>query len=176
MAKLTDLEKKQLLADYHTNQFSQRALSKKYNISIGTVNKLTKEITPKNEHVHNAQVTLLRASSILSETEMNAIMNTAKDKVYNEALAINATQLNLIRMTEHLTVNKKLEKINIGDGIQKFEEVGLGSGDYKNIQDGIDKATITLGINQRHATNNIVNTNAQQNNDNNLKVEFVKTD
>lgn len=165
MAKLTEEKKTLLIADYKTNQFSQRELAKKYVVSVGTVSKLTKNLLPENEHVHNAQVTVLLASAVLSPEEMNAIMNTAKDEVYNKNLAVNASQLNLIRMTEHLTSNKKLEKINVGDGIQKFEEVGLGSGDYKNLQDGIDKATITLGINQRHSNTTINNTNAQQSNE-----------
>lgn len=168
MAKLTDKTKTLIIADYHTNKYSQRELAKKHNVSIGTINKLTKEIQPKNEHLVNAQISILTASAMISDEQMNAIMNTAKDEVYNKGLATNATQMNLIRITEHLAENKKLEKINVGDGVQNFEPVGLGSSDYKNIQDAIDKASITLGVNQRHANAqtqvNIENTNAQQNN------------
>ena len=65
MARLTDHDKKLLIADYHTNKYSQRDLAKKYNISIGTVNNLTKEITPQNEHLVNAQISILSAKAIL---------------------------------------------------------------------------------------------------------------
>jgi len=169
MAKLTNKEETLLIADYKTNKFSQRGLAEKYNCSVGVVSKLTKMVLPDNEHVHNAQVVVLIASSILPPEQMNAIMNTAKDEVYNRHLATNASQLNLIRMTNHLENNTKLEKIGIGGGVQELAEIGLDSADYKNIQDGIDKASITLGVNPRFSTTPLVtntNTNAQQNNSN----------
>jgi len=77
-------------------------------------------------------------------------------------LVINASQLNLVRVSEHLSNNKKLEKIGLGGGIQGFKEVGLGSSDFKECQDAIDRASITLGVNKRHANTIISNTNAQQ--------------
>jgi len=50
MAKiLSDKEKSLIIADYKTGQYSQRELAKKHNVSIGTVNKLTKDIDTTNE-------------------------------------------------------------------------------------------------------------------------------
>jgi len=163
MAKLSDKEKKMLIADYKTNRYSQRELSKKYGVSVGTVNKMTKNITTENEHLVNAQIAIYAAQTILPIEQMNAIMNAAKDEVYSMGLAINATQLNLMRINEALTSNKKLEKISVGQGMQQFEEVSLDSSDYKNMQDAIDKATVTLGINQRHASSQVT-VNTQNNN------------
>lgn len=166
MARLTEHDKNLLIADYHTNKYSQRELAKKYNISLGTVSNLTKEISPQNEHIVNAQVTILTAKAILPVEHLNAILNAAQDEIYNKNLITNATQLNLVRTMEYLTKNQKLEKINVGDGVQNFEPVGLGADDFKHCQDTIDKASITLGVNQRHANSqvNISNTNAIQNN------------
>ena len=166
MAKLSDYDKKLLIADYHTNKYSQRDLAKKYNTSIGTVNNLTKEVSPQNEHLVNAQISILSAKSILPIEHLNAILNTAQEEVYNKGLVTNASQLNLIRTTQYLANNKKLEKINVGEGIQKFEEVGLGADDFKQCQDAIDKASITLKVNGRFAPKQDINlTNAQQNNE-----------
>ena len=151
MAKLSDYDKKLLIADYHTNKYSQRELAKKYNVSIGTVNNLTKEVSPQNEHLVNAQISILSAKSILPIEHLNAILNTAQEEVYNKGLVTNASQLNLIRTTQYLANNKKLEKISVGDGIQQFEEVGLGADDFKQCQDAIDRASITLKVNERHA-------------------------
>ena len=176
MAKLTDHDKKLLIADYHTNKYSQRDLAKKYNISIGTVNNLTKEITPQNEHLVNAQISILSAKAILPPEHLNAILNTAQEEVYNKSLITNATQLNLVRTMQYLSENKKLEKRTIGDGVQVFEEVGLGADDFKQCQDAIDKASITLGVNQRHANTTINNTNATQNNSEIRRVTIVKRD
>ena len=111
MAKLRDYDKKLLLADYHTNKYSQRDLAKKYNVSIGTVNNLTKEVIPQNEHLVNAQISILSAKAILPIEHLNAILNTAQEEVYNKSLVTNATQLNLVRTMEYLSQNKKLEKL-----------------------------------------------------------------
>lgn len=165
MAKLSDYDKKLLLADYHTNKYSQRELAKKYNVSIGTVNNLTKEVTPQNEHLVNAQISILSAKSILPIEHLNAILNTAQEEVYNKGLVTNASQLNLVRTMEYLSKNKKLEKRGVGDGVQVFEEVGLGADDFKQCQDTIDKASLTLKVNERFAPKQDINlTNAQQNN------------
>jgi len=173
VAKLSDHDKDLLIADYHTNKYSQRDLAKKYNTSIGTVNNLTKSITPQNEHLVNAQISILSAKSILPVEHLNAILNTAQEEVYNKSLITNATQLNLVRTMQYLSGNKKLEKINVGDGIQQFEEVGLGADDFKQCQDTIDKASLTLGINKRHATTNISATaGAQVNEQKNVTIEY----
>lgn len=151
MAKLSDQDKKNLIADWKTGRYSQRDLVEKYGVSKGTVGNLTKGIEQKNGHIVDAQITILTAKAILPPEEMGAIMLTAQEEIYNQNLITNATQLNLVRIAEHISANKKLEKINVGDGVQHFEEVGLGSGDYLNIQNAIDKASLTLGVNQRHA-------------------------
>ena len=167
MAKLSDYEKLLLIADYHTNKYSQRKLAEKYNVSIGTVNNLTKEVTPQNEHLVNAQMSIISAKAILPIEQMNAILNTAQEEMYNKNLVTNATQLNLVRTMEYLSKNKKLEKRGVGDGVQVFEEVGLGADDFKQCQDTIDKASITLKVNERHPPKQDINlTNAQQNNEN----------
>ena len=166
MAKLTEHDKQLLIADYHTNKYSQRELAKKYNVSLGTVSNLTKEINPQNEHLVEAQIAILTAKAILPVEQLNAILNTAQDEIYNKNLITNATQLNLVRTMEYLSNNKKLEKVSAGAGIQELVEVGLGSSDFKECQDTIDKASLTLGVNQRHSNSqvNIQNTNATQNN------------
>lgn len=165
MARLTDNEKKLVIADYKTGKYSQRELAERHHISVGTVNNLTKDLKADNEQFVQAQISLLTAKALLPPEQMNAILNAAQEEIYNKGLVTNATQLNLVRMTEHISVNKKLEKVNVGDGIQQFEEVGLGSGDYLNIQNAIDRASLTLKINDRHAPKTDINlTNAQQNN------------
>jgi len=172
MAKLTEHDKKLLIADYHTNKYSQRELAKKYNISLGTVSNFTKEINPQNEHLVDAQIAILTAKAILPIEQLNAILNTAQDEIYNKNLITNATQLNLVRTMEYLSNNKKLEKVSAGAGVQELVEVGLGSSDFKECQDTIDKASLTLGVNQRHSNSqvNIQNTNAVQTN-NNIDIE-----
>lgn len=168
MAKLTDKDELKLIADWKTGAYSQRDLSEKYNCSKGKVSQLTQGIEKaQNGQILTAQISVLSARAYLSDVEMTAIMTTAQNEIYNKGLVTNASQLNLIRTTQYLANNKKLEKISVGDGIQQFEEVGLGADDFKQCQDAIDKASITLKVNERHAPKQDINlTNAQQNNEN----------
>lgn len=163
MAKLSKKDEISLIADWKTGSYSQQSLADKYNCSKGKVNQVVKGATKaKNEHVVTAQVTLLTAKALLSDEEMTAIMTTAQNEVFNRGLVTNATQLNIIRTTEYLANNKKLEKVAIGGGIQELQEVGLASDDFKQCQDAIDKASVTLGVNARHSSTTINNTNEQQ--------------
>jgi len=162
MAKLTEAIKEKILADFHTGKFSQRELAKKYSVSNGSVANLLKGLTPKNEHLVEAQITLLSAQTQKSEIEMSSILSTAKDEAYNRGLIFNATQKNLNRVIDMLDKNTKLEKINVGEGVQNFEPVELNANDYKALQDMIDKASLTLGVNQRGVTTQINNANVQK--------------
>ena len=162
MAKITEAIKEKILADFHTGKFSQRELAKKHSVSNGTVANLLKGLTPKNEHLVEAQITLLSAQTQNSEIEMSSILSAAKDEAYNRGLIFNATQKNLNRVIDMLDKNTKLEKINVGEGVQNFEPVELNANDYKALQDMIDKASLTLGVNQRGVTTQINNANVQK--------------
>lgn len=163
VGKITDEIKEKILADFHTGKFSQRELAKKHSVSNGTVANLLKGLTPKNEHLVEAQITLLSAQIQKSEIEMSSILSTAKDEAYNRGLIFNATQKNLNRVMDMLDKNTKFEKVGVGDGVQNFEPVELNANDYKALQEAIDKASLTLGVNSRTGNISINNTNAQQN-------------
>ena len=91
-------------------------------------------------------------------------INLLADKIDAKRLINGASMINLTKTIEYLQGGVKLEKVSIGQGMQELTEVGLASDDFKQCQDAIDKASITLGINQRHATSsvNIANQNQQQ--------------
>lgn len=171
MAKITNEIKEKILADFHTGKFSQRELAKKYNASKTTIANLTKGLTPKNDRLVEAQISLLSAQSSLTTTEMTAIMTAAKDEAYNRGLIFNATQKNLAKITEMLDKNTKYEKVGIGDGVQNFEPVELNANDYKALQDAIDKASLTLGVNQRTSSTTINNANVQQSEETKIVIE-----
>nr|DAK18643.1 MAG TPA: L20 Mitochondrial ribosomal protein subunit L20 [Caudoviricetes sp.] len=171
MAKITNEIKEKILADFHTGKFSQRELAKKYNASKTTIANLTKGLTPKNDRLVEAQISLLSAQSSLTATEMTAIMTAAKDEAYNRGLIFNATQKNLAKITAMLDKNTKFEKVGVGDGVQNFEPVELNANDYKALQDAIDKASLTLGVNQRTSSTTINNANVQQSEETKIVIE-----
>jgi hypothetical protein len=158
MARLTQDKKDSILADFHTNKYSQRELSKKYKVALGTINNLTKEVNPLNEHLVNAQVTVLKGKSEISNEQMNAVMNTASDEARRLGLVYNASELLLKRSAALLENNLTVEKINVGDGMQSFDQRELNTSDLNNLSNAIDKASITLGINSRFSTAIQVNT------------------
>lgn len=171
MAKITEVIKEKILADFHTGKFSQRELAKKYNASKTTIANLTKGLSPKNDRLVEAQVSLLSAQSSLTATEMTAIMTAAKDEAYNRGLIFNATQKNLAKITEMLDKNTKYEKVGVGDGVQTFEPIELNANDFKALQDAIDKASLTLGVNQRTTNTTINNANVQQSEETKIVIE-----
>ena len=176
VGKITDEIKEKILADFHTGKFSQRELAKKYSVSNGTVANLLKGLTPKNEHLVEAQITLLSAQTQKSEIEMSSILSTAKDEAYNRGLIFNATQKNLNRVIDMLDKNTKFEKVGVGDGVQNFEPVELNANDFKALQEAIDKASLTLGVNSRTGNISISNTNAQQTEVTEIRRTIVKPD
>ena len=163
MAKITNEIKEKILADFHTGKFSQRELAKKYNASKTTIANLTKGLSPKNDRLVEAQISLLSAQSSLTTTEMTAIMTAAKDEAYNRGLIFNATQKNLAKITQMLDKNTKYEKVGVGDGVQNFEPVELNANDYK--------ASLTLGVNQRTSSTTINNANVQQSEETKIVIE-----
>ncbi len=156
MARLSDSEKKLILADYHTNKYSQRELAKKHSVSVGTISKLTKEVNPQNEHLVNAQTSVIRASEELQSEQMNAIMNTSMDIVRREGLIFgNAEKL-----------AKKLS--TMADQIDEPQ-------DLKHLVDANDKLSITLKVSERHAPRNDVTQISAQSNTTHVEiVEDVK--
>lgn len=165
MARLTDEQKQKILSDYHTNKYSQRELAKKHNVSLGSINKLTKEVSPLNEHIVDAQTIVLKAQKELSDEQMNAVMNTASDILRRQNLVYGASEKLLKRTQEIIEKNITIDRIS-RDGGQEFAYRELNTTDLKNLADTVDKASITLGVNQRHANSQVTvnNTNAQQNN------------
>lgn len=165
MAKLTDDLKDKILSDFHIGK-SQNWLATNYNLSPATVNKLCKGLTPKYKDKVNDVVSI--KTELANESEYQAF---TFDKEVNEQLRLKnlvfkATEKIIKKATDILDSNKVVDKLNCGDGIQNFEPRELNTADLKNLSDTIDKASITLGVNQRHSSSQVIvnNSNAQQNN------------
>ena len=156
-------------------------LSDRYDITKKTLqNRISKELwevmgSIKSE-ISNVKESLGKISGTIAQNpekahiiaeEILESINSLAEKIDSKKLIHGATKINLTRTIQYLQKNKKLEKRGVGDGVQVFEEVGLGADDFKQCQDTIDKASITLKVNERHAPKQDINlTNAQQNNEN----------
>ena len=135
--------------------------------------------------IEEKKSTLIEKVAKLSDFTITTLSEVIKEESRISSLITSTATLALIRTNERLTKNTKqtIVKTKVyNDGQIVGEEptimdMELSSQDIKNHIDSIDKASVTLKHNPRFAPQvNINNANAQQNVENNLKVEFVKTD
>lgn len=100
---------------------------------------------------------------IIDDTEVTA----KKAQLNSQELEFHNTEVN--RRSRDMIMIHSLTKNNLVGVAEKLENhKNLDMMGHKNAQDLIDKASVTIGVNQRHANSqvSINNTNAQQNNDN----------
>lgn len=127
----------------------------------------------KNATILQQKTTLRKGVAKLEDYECVYLDELIQDEAKVKSLLFSTTALNIIRVNEDLKANEKYEKVNVGDGIQNLEPVKLGSSDYKNHQDTLDKASITLGINDRHAKSSVEVNNANVNQEQKIiKVQY----
>lgn len=165
MARLSQDTKDKILDDFHLGK-SQNELARLYEVSPATINKICKGIKQKYVDKVNTIVSIKSELSEESEYLVNAFDKEVNRQLMLKQIVFNASEKLLIKATKMIEENKTVDKINVGAGVQQIEPRNLDSSDLKNLADTIDKASITLGVNQRHANSqvNINNTNATQNN------------
>lgn len=144
--------------------------------------KINKEGWTQNEQVKayikgSIEVNEQKANLIEQDVRIVEIADSIVDEHSRRRnLVFNATELLVKRATAMIKENKTTDKISVGAGIQQIEPRELDSSDLKNLADTIDKASLTLGVNQRHSNSqvNIQNTNATQVNNNLTLDDFYK--
>jgi hypothetical protein len=155
MARLTEEDRENILADWHTGQYSHNYLGKKYNCSHVTIGKLCKGIIPKHTSKVTAQIAINTALAGESVKEVTAINKAVEEK------------------TRHLQFLHNLTLKNMATMAKKLDEDATVA-DHKIAQDAIHKAGQTLGVIDQFAKSGDVNVNATAAvQSNNIKVEFV---
>ena len=152
MARLTDDERESLLADYHTGQFTQRQLSKRYGVSTATVNKLTKGVEPKHEHRVNTIATMKAELAEESEQERDAVHLAIEEKTKHLILFDSSALKNQKMANKALDSLEEGEREPTVDDLQDIEAHSRIT--QRNKDTVIGKEPITK----------IENVNAQQNN------------
>lgn len=151
------------------NKSSIQRKEKKENWIVGKTQQLKSdiiEVEKQNATILQQKATIREKIATLEDYEIKYLDEIIQDEAKIRSLLFSTTALNVIRINEDLQQNKKYEKVFCGDGVQNLEPVKLSASDYKNAQEALDKASITLGINQRHSSNQI-NVNTQNNIQNN---------
>ena len=157
---------------YYEAGLTLREIEKRTGINNSSISKKAKNQQWRhgcNIDYIKAKETIAVKKSAINQQAIACADEVADDNIRRQNLVFNASEKLLQRTQQLISSNKTIEKVNVGDGIQSFQERELNTADLKNLADTVDKASITLGVNQRHANSQVTvnNTNAQQNNDNN---------
>ena len=110
----------------------------------------------------------------MTKSEQIEVNKQIESKLYAENLVNSVVIGSLLANQQILKDGYVEDKINIGDGMQKFEQRKINTSDTLNIINGTDKASITLGVNERFSSSQtlINNTNANQQ-VNDIKIEII---
>jgi len=134
MARAQKYDKEQLLADWKAGGYSQRKLAKKHGISTGMVAKLTKGVIKESEQLVSDLVQVNQGLAAKTEKEVSAISEQVSNRLQDEEMIRRLTKNNMVGVSKKLVNHMKLSML-----------------DHKNAQDLIDKASVTLGVNERHS-------------------------
>lgn len=169
---LSTRKKNIIIADWKTGAFTKKELEKKHKISFKTLDKLVNGIpTSNSEAVEVIAQSEMVKNSIKNPVELKAVENVVKNKL----MVDNMTSKVLDKLNAFIDKGKAQKVITEGHGkgfsSARVVEHDLQPVDYKNIVDTIDKASITLNVNERHSKNSVEVNN--QNVQENKKIEIV---
>ena len=122
--------------------------------SISKKAKIQQWSSVENSDYIDAKVLIYEKKSTLPIEKINTLDDIANNIIRRKNLVYNASEKALVKLT------------GLIDDIDEAQ-------DMKHIVDAIDKASITLGVNQRHASSAVINNaNVQQEVNNKMIVEF----
>jgi len=177
-------------------------ISDKLKINKSTISRKAKKegwVKGKTQQIKNELVSLERAeagikqqkatkkqqiATVFNEYEIKIIEKVVDEEAKVKELIHSTATLAVLRQNELLAKGKKQvmlkvaqydsEGKRIGEDFEPYE-VPLSSSDIKDVVESVDKASITLGVSQRHA-NSQVTVNTQNNNTQQVAVtkEVVK--
>ena len=178
MAKITDRQKEELqllsleLNDEGKRKYTQQVLANKFGISKGMVNRYIKEKVNKVNKIIDDEVRVVgefeniqkEKSKHLTKSEQIEVNKQIKSKLHYQGRIFTTVEATLNLFDSILKDGYVEEKVNVGDGVQQFEKRGLNTSDGLNIINGADKASVTLGVNERFSSSNVQvnNANVQQ--------------
>ena len=121
----------------------------------------------KNADYIEARELIVEKKSTENQHLLNCADVIAEENIRNRNLVFGASAIVLKKVTDLATKGKAQKVVTIGQGMgmssPEIVEHDLQAKDYKDIQDTIDKASITLGVNERFSTAK-VEVNNQNNN------------
>jgi len=173
MARLTEAKREDIRNALILGE-SQYKASSMFEVSSATVNKIFKTINEDEFLVKEvkAEVSVKAKLNKGSERLVKAFDSKVNEELRRSGLVYGLTEKALKAASDIIDHGMIEEKINIGDGMQKFEERKLNTNDIKNIIDASDRAAITLKVADRHAPKIEVNTQNNNQNKTDITIEI----
>lgn len=171
MARLTQGTKDKILADFHIGK-SQNFLAKEYECSPATINKICKGVIPKYKDKVNSVVAIKSELSKESEYQSECFDKEVNTKLRRAGLVFGFLENALKKNSEILQSGYVEDKINIGDGVQKFENRKISPKETKELIDGAVSIGKSFGVIESLSKTQINNNNANVQENKNLTVEF----
>ena len=132
MARLTDKDRELILADYHTGQYTNRALAKKFEVTHVTIGKIVKGLEPKYKEIVTTQVAINTELAEASIQEVTSVTNE------------------VTKLTRYTDLVHRIQEKALGKAENMLDSIEAPS-DLKLIVEAVDKAAITLKVAERHA-------------------------
>ena len=166
-------KKNLIIAEWKAGKYkSYYAVAKAHKIDISTAKKILVNIEQSNIAIVDAGVMY---ESAKKSTKNLVEINAVETEVANRLKVYDITNTVLDGISK-LVKGGKAQKVvteSLGEAgtSATVVEYDLQAKDYKDIQDAVDKASLTLGVNARHSQSQV---NIQNNNQNNLKEDGFK--
>ena len=180
MAKITDRQKNNIIAKWKTGQYTKTSLAKLYKVDEKTIRNITDAIDTENSDIVEACLMIEKVKksdlSPIEVTEVNRAVEYRLKKEFsedNKRVKVYDLSYKLIDVVEDLLKNKKVkEKINVGIGVQEFQERDLNTSDVKNISDTISQIGKTLSVVDNKET--VINNANVQSNDTAMQINIIR--
>ena len=132
MARLTDKDREQILADFHTGQYTNRAVAEKYEVTHVTIGKVVKGVKPKYKELVTTQVAINTELAEASIQEVTSVTNE------------------VTKLTRYTNLVHRIQEKALGKAENMLDSIEAPS-DLKLIVEAVDRAAITLKVAERHA-------------------------
>lgn len=174
MAKLTDRQRANILAKWHTGEYTKTELAKQYKISITMIGKIVGKEEPNNSHIVEAGVLFENAKKFnKSLTEISAIDNAIKSRYERSQRTeefikkVDDLQFDLLEGIKTLlnkgTISKPIKLKNGDFDVVEHIEHDLTPQDLHTMIKAVDDAAQTVGVSAKVKESiNINNANNQQ--------------
>lgn len=154
MAKLTDRQRKNILAKWHTGQYTKTELAKQYRVTEKVVRTIVDGNPPKSAHIVEA--------GVLVEVAKKYEKTPIETSEINKAIEKRVKEVTIADQIEELALSGTLD--NVRSVVNKIKGEGVETmKDHLYAQNTLDQALVTAGKVPRFAPKTeINNTNAQQ--------------